>query len=138
MRLLHKLFRCDAIDRIFSDREYLQSLLDFEAALARAAAIAGVIPAADAPIISPACRAEQFDVEELAAQAALSGNVAIPLIKNLTARVARKTKDAARFVDWPSTSQDAMDPAAMLQLRRALEIGDRDLAPLSATLANHA
>ena len=136
MRLLHKLFRCDAIDRIFSDREYLQSLLDFEAALARAEAIAGVIPAADAPIISAACRAEQFDVEELAAQAALSGNVAIPLIKNLTARVASQNKDAARFVHWGATSQDAIDTAAMLQLRRALEIVDRDLARLSATLAN--
>ena len=31
MRLFDKLFRYEAIDRIFSDREYLQSLLDFEA-----------------------------------------------------------------------------------------------------------
>ena len=36
MRLFDKLFRYEAIDRIFSDHEYLQALLDFEAALARA------------------------------------------------------------------------------------------------------
>jgi 3-carboxy-cis,cis-muconate cycloisomerase len=135
MSLFDKLFRYEAIDRIFSDREYLQCLLDFEAALARAEARAGVIPATDAQFISAACRAEQFDIEELAAQAALSGNVAIPLVKHLTAQVASKNKDAARFVHWGATSQDAVDTGLMLQLRRALEILDQDLARLSATLA---
>jgi 3-carboxy-cis,cis-muconate cycloisomerase len=135
MRLFDKLFRYEAIDRIFSDREYLQSFLDFEAALARAEAKADVIPPAGAPIIAAACRAEQFDVDELAAQAALSGNVAIPLIKALTAHVAIQSEDAARFVHWGATSQDAMDTATMLQLRRALEIMDQDLGRLSATLA---
>ena len=32
MRLFDKLFRYEAIDLIFSDSEYIQSLLDFEAA----------------------------------------------------------------------------------------------------------
>jgi 3-carboxy-cis,cis-muconate cycloisomerase len=136
MRLLDKLFRYEAIDRIFSDREYLQSLLDFEAALARAEAKAGVIPSAEAQLIAAACHAEHFDVEELATQAALSGNVAIPLVKHLTARVATQSKDAARFVHWGATSQDAMDTAVMLQLRRALEILDQDLARLSSILAS--
>src|SRR5258708_8563691 len=135
MRLFDKLFRYEAIDRIFSDREYVQALLDFEAALARAEAKAGVIPAADAQIIAAACRAEQFNVEELAAQAALSGNVAIPLVKNLTALVAKHNKDAARFVHWGATSQDAMDTGLILQLRRALEVVDQDLARLTSTLA---
>ena len=136
MRLFDKLFRYEAIDRIFSDREYLQSLLDFEAALARAEAKAGVIPSADAQIIAAACHAEQFDFEELATQAALSGNVAIPLVKHLTALVATQNKDSARFVHWGATSQDAMDTAVMLQLRRALEVVDQDLARLAGTLAS--
>jgi 3-carboxy-cis,cis-muconate cycloisomerase len=135
MRLFDNLFRYEAIDRIFSDREYLQSLLDFEAALARAEAKAGVIPAADAQMIAAACQADNFNLEELATQAALSGNVAIPLVKNLIALVASQNKDAARFVHWGATSQDAMDTGLMLQLRRALEIVDQDLARLSATFA---
>jgi 3-carboxy-cis,cis-muconate cycloisomerase len=135
MRLFDKLFRYEAIDRIFSDQAYMQSLLDFEAALARAEAKAGVIPAADAPAIAAACRAEQFNIEELASQAALSGNVAIPLVKKLTELVAQQNKDAARFVHWGATSQDAMDTAVVLQLRRALEVMDRDLARLTSTLA---
>jgi 3-carboxy-cis,cis-muconate cycloisomerase len=135
MRLLDKLFRYEAIDRIFSDQAYIQSLLEFEAALARAEAKAGVIPAADAPIIAAACRAEQFNIEELASQAALSGNVAIPLVKKLTELVAKQSKDAARFVHWGATSQDAMDTCVVLQLRRALEVMDQDLARLTSTLA---
>jgi len=136
MRLFDKLFRYEAIDRNFSDQAYLQGLLDFEAALARAEAKAGVIPAADAQTIVAACEAVQFNMEELAAQAALSGNVAIPLVKKLTELVAKQSKGAARFVHWGATSQDAMDTGAVLQLRRALEVVDQDLARLTSTLAN--
>jgi 3-carboxy-cis,cis-muconate cycloisomerase len=135
MKLFDKLFRYEAIDRIFSDREYIQSLLDFEAALARAEAKTGVISAADAQIIAAACHAEQFKIEELAAQAAHSGNVAIPLVKKLTELVAKQNKDAARFVHWGATSQDAMDTGVVLQLRCALEAVDQDLARLTSTLA---
>jgi 3-carboxy-cis,cis-muconate cycloisomerase len=135
MKLFDKLFRYEAIERIFSDEAYIQSLLEFESALTRAEAKAGVIPAANAPIIAAACHAEQFSVQELATKAALSGNVAIPLVKKLTELVAKENKDAARFVHWGATSQDAMDTAVVLQLRRALEILDQDLARLISTLA---
>jgi len=136
MKLFDKLFRYEAIDRLFSDEAYIQSLLEFEAALARAEAKAGVIPAADAPIIAATCQAERFNVEELAAQAALSGNVAIPLVKKLTELVAKQSKDAARFVHWGATSQDAMDSAVVLQLRHALEVLDQDFARLISMLAS--
>jgi 3-carboxy-cis,cis-muconate cycloisomerase len=136
MKLFDKLFRYEAIDRIFSDQAYIQSMLEFEAALARAEAKVGVIPAADAPIIAAACQAEDFNLEEIATQAALSGNVAIPLIKKLTEVVARQNKDAARFVHWGATSQDAIDTAVVLQLRRALELMDQDLTRLTTTLAS--
>ena len=135
MTLFDKMFRCPAIEQIFSDRESIQALLNFEAALARAEAKAGVIPEADAHAIAAACRAEQFDVDALAIRAALSGNVAIPLVKKLTELVAATNKDAARFVHWGATSQDASDTALVLQLRRALEAMDQDLARMAAVLA---
>ena len=136
MTLFHKMFRCAAIEQIFADRESLQTLLNFEAALARAEAKAGVIPEPDARAIAAACRAEQFNVEEIAAHAALSGNVAIPLIKKLTELVAASNKDAARFVHWGATSQDAIDTALVLQLRRALEVMDQDLTRMAGSLAD--
>ena len=97
MKLFDKLFRYEAIDRLFSDRQYIQYLLEFEAALARAEAKAGVIPSPDASIIAAACQVERFNIEDLATQAALFGNVAIPLVKKLTELVAGQNKDAARF-----------------------------------------
>ncbi|HXC48463.1 MAG TPA: 3-carboxy-cis,cis-muconate cycloisomerase [Candidatus Sulfotelmatobacter sp.] len=136
MGLFDKLFRYESIDRIFSDQAYIQSLLEFEAALARAEAKAGIISPAAAPIIAAACRAENFDLDELAAQAAVSGNVAIPLVKKLTQLVAKQSKEAARFVHWGATSQDSMDTAVVLQLRRALEVVDQDFAHLISTLAS--
>src|SRR5215469_4183428 len=135
MTLFDKMFRCPVIEQIFSDRESIQSLLNFEGGLARAEAKTGVIPEPHARAIAAACRAEQFDVEALATEAALAGNVAIPLIKRLTELVAATNKDAARFVHWGATSQDVIDTALVLQLRRALDLMDQDLASMVATLA---
>lgn len=136
MNLFDQLFGYDAIDNIFSDHEYVQSLLHFEAALARAEAQAGVIPEPDARAIVATCHADHFNLEALAAQAALAGNVAIPLVKRLTELVAHGNKHAARFVHWGATSQDALDTGVVLQLRRALEVIDQDLAQLTGMLAN--
>jgi 3-carboxy-cis,cis-muconate cycloisomerase len=136
MKLFDRLFRYEAIDRIFSDESSIQTLLEFEAALARAEATAGVIPATDAPIIASACRVEEFNLAEISSQATLAGNVAIPLVKHLTALVAKQNNEAARFVHWGATSQDAIDTAVVLQLRRALEVMDQDLARLISTLAS--
>ena len=99
------------------DAATLQNMLDFEAALARAEAAAGVIPASAAGPITNACRAELFDLAGLAEAATRSGNLAIPLVKALTANVAKVDADAARYVHWGATSQDVIDTGAVLGLR---------------------
>jgi 3-carboxy-cis,cis-muconate cycloisomerase len=135
MRLFDDLFRYKPIQSIFSESGTIQSLLQFEAALAAAEAKVGVIPEIDAKAIAAACRAELFRVEEIASQAALAGNIVIPMVKQLTEAVANENKDAARFVHWGATSQDAIDTAMVLQLRRALTIMEQDLARLVTALA---
>ena len=92
-------------------------MLDFEAALARAQARAGLLSGAAAAAIAEQCRAERFDIDALAAAAAQAGNPAIPLVRALTALVAANDAEAARFVHWGATSQDAMDTGLVLQLR---------------------
>lgn len=129
------LFAGPAIAAVFSDHAHLQGMLDFEAALARAEAKTGVIPqAAVAPIVS-ACAADAYDLAALADAAAKAGNTAIPMVKMLTARVAEVDGEAARYVHWGATSQDAMDTGLVLQLRQALTLIEADLARLSAALA---
>lgn len=110
-------------------------MLDFESALARAEARAGVIPAAAAPAISAQCRAELFDFPSLAQSAAAAGNIAIPLVKQLTHLVANMDRKAAAFVHWGATSQDAIDTGFVLQLRRALDHIGRELELFSDCLA---
>jgi 3-carboxy-cis,cis-muconate cycloisomerase len=134
MTLLDALFRYDALDRLFSDEARIQGMLDFEAALARAEATSGIVPASQAQIIAGKCRAEQFDFSVIAKDAALSGNLAIPLVKKLTEIVAHVDKDAARFVHWGATSQDVIDTGCILQMRGAFNLIDQDLARLSGSL----
>ena len=77
-RLLRKLFSTAYADEIFDDGARLQGMLDFEAALARAGARIGLVPADAAEGIARKCRAPLFDLERLAEGAALAGNPAIP------------------------------------------------------------
>ena len=119
--LLDPLFRGAAASEVFSDAARLQGMLDFEAALARAAAKAGVIPARAAEVIAECCRPELFDRHQLGAASASAGNPAIPLVSALTQLVARKDAAAAGCVHWGATSQDAIDTGLVLQLRRGLD-----------------
>jgi 3-carboxy-cis,cis-muconate cycloisomerase len=105
---------------VCDDAAYLQHMLDFEAALARAEAATGVIPARAAAPIANACKASSFDLADLAEAATRSGNLAIPVVKALTAGVAKADADAARYVHWGATSQDVIDTTTMLTLRAAI------------------
>src|SRR5262249_35166771 len=113
----------------------------FEAALARAEAAVGVIPAGAAETISKSCNGEGFDVAALAEAATRSGNLAIPLVKDLTAKVAGSDAEAARYVHWGATSQDVIDTAAMLSLRKGIDVLladlDRAISGFAALAQNH-
>jgi 3-carboxy-cis,cis-muconate cycloisomerase len=119
MGLLDPLFGAEAIDQIFADSSCVQRMLDFEAALARAEAKLGVIPQTAAVPIETKCRAELLDLKKLATDAGRAGNLAIPLVKQLTALVQKEDAEAARYVHWGATSQDVIDTALVLQLRDA-------------------
>src|SRR6202048_1738434 len=119
--LLAPLLSSAAMRVVCDDAAYLQHMLDFEAALARAEAAIGVIPASAVAPIATACRAELFDLPALAEAATRSGNLAIPLVKTLTAHVAKGDAGAARYVHWGATSQDVIDTATMLGLRAATD-----------------
>src|SRR5256885_259925 len=136
MKLLDALFRWEEVEDALSERACVQGMLDFEAALARAEAAAGVIPGSAAAAIAARCKAELFDAEAIAKGAKLAGNIAIPLVKELTRLVAQSDKDAAGYVHWGATSQDAIDTGRVLQLRQALKFFAADLQRLNDALAN--
>jgi 3-carboxy-cis,cis-muconate cycloisomerase len=136
--LFDSLFTTEPMRATFSDARRIQGMLNFEAALARAEARVGMIPPEAAEAIAARCQVERFDLSEIARATAKAGNPAIPLIAALTEQVASENAEAARYVHWGATSQDAMDTGLMLQLRDALDTLDGDLARLAracATLA---
>jgi 3-carboxy-cis,cis-muconate cycloisomerase len=130
------MFSTEVMQQVFSDRACIQRMLDFEAALARAEAQHGVIPEAAVTAIADCCDAAMMDMSALAQAAASAGNLAIPLVKQLTALVARSDAEAAKYVHWGATSQDVIDTGLVLQLREALDLIDADLAQLTDALAS--
>lgn len=134
-RLTDRLTSTDALIAIFSPRATTQRMLDVEAALARALASAEVIPADALAPIESACRAELIDGDALTRAAARAGNLAIPLVKQLTAAVAEHAPEAAKYVHWGATSQDIIDTGMVLQLRDALDVIEAQLTSLNDVLA---
>jgi len=123
------------VEPLFTDTDAIQSILDFEAALARAQARAGLIPEQFGATIASSCRAELFDLPALAQAMPSAGNLAIPLLKQLTALVARTSPDASRHVHYGATSQDALDTGMVLQLRSATRVLQAELDKIVSSLA---
>jgi 3-carboxy-cis,cis-muconate cycloisomerase len=126
-RIYRDLFGTPEMREIFSDQSLVQTWLDVEAALARAQAAVGVIPAPAADEIARQARAEHIDLEALKQQTEVVGYPILPLVRILASRCG---DGAGEFVHWGATTQDIMDTATVLQLRRAHRILVRDLARL--------
>ncbi len=134
-RLTSLICGTEPMNAVWSPDATLQRMLDVEAALARASAIHGVIPHSAVAAIEATCKADKLDAEALARDAALGGNLAIPLVKQLTARVKDADPEAAKYVHWGATSQDIIDTATVLQLRDALALIETSLDATCANLA---
>ena len=117
------------------DEAWLQAMLDAEAALARAQAGLGTLPAGAAKVITEAARADRLDLVALARAARETANPVVGLVRALTAVVAEVDPDAAEYVHRGSTSQDVLDTGAMLVADRVLRIVVADLLRTADALA---
>jgi 3-carboxy-cis,cis-muconate cycloisomerase/3-oxoadipate enol-lactonase len=100
---------------------WLRAMLDVEAALATVQARLGLIPAT----VAEAIRAVDVDPAAVAEGAAATGNPAEPLVRLLRAAL---PDEVAPFVHKGATSQDIVDTAAMLVVRKAVGLLLRDVA----------
>jgi 3-carboxy-cis,cis-muconate cycloisomerase len=110
------------------DLDWLQAMLDVEAALARAAERAGVTRPGTGAAVTASATAERFDAAEIGRQSALTGNPVPALVRALTALVPTEVKAA---VHVGATSQDIIDTAVMLLAKRAIAAICADLATAS-------
>ncbi|WP_373682231.1 MULTISPECIES: 3-carboxy-cis,cis-muconate cycloisomerase [Streptomyces] len=114
-----------------SDGAFLQALLDAEAALTRAQAELGPVPAEAAAAVA-AVSAADLDAGAIALLARDGGNPVIPLVARLTAAVG---EEYGPYVHRGATSQDIMDTAMMLVARRTLDKIVEDLEHTARELA---
>lgn len=125
-------FGDDRFRAVFSDEALVADLLRTEAALARAEARLGIIPAAAAEEIVAKCDPALYPLEQLRRGMEATGHVLVPLLRQLTAACAG---DAGGYVHWGATTQDIVDTANMLRNKRAVALLVADLRAITATLA---
>src|SRR3954447_11540702 len=119
-----------------SDEAWLQGMLDFEVALARACARVGLIESDAAEAIATAARGAKFDPDALGRAAGATGNPVVGLLEALRGVL---PESAAKSLHYGATSQDVIDTAMMLVAKRALEpiLDDAAIAAAcAATLAD--
>jgi 3-carboxy-cis,cis-muconate cycloisomerase len=117
---------------LFSDSAEIRAMLLVEGTLARVQGELGVIPAEAAAFIDRAAREVQIDPAALTVETARNG---VPVPALLAAfRKAAQAPEPMRWLHWGATSQDILDTALALRLRRVLDLWDARLARLIAAL----
>lgn len=131
---LHRdLFGDAEISALFTDAAVIRAMLLVEGALARVQGELGLIPAEAAGLIDRASREVQIDPAALAPQAARDG-VPVPAL----VAAFRKTGGPAeqmQYLHWGATSQDIMDTALAVRLRRVLDLWEARIDTLLDSLA---
>ncbi len=114
------------------DAAWLRAMLETEAALARAAERAGLVPPGAGAAVTAAAVPGNFDLSELGELSALTGNP-VPALSRALAR--QVPAPLAGAVHKGATSQDIVDTAAMLLARQGLDAIGADLAAAAAAAA---
>ncbi|WP_326644177.1 adenylosuccinate lyase family protein [Streptosporangium sp. NBC_01755] len=125
------LWGTDELRQIFEERARLQGWLDVLAALARAQAAEGFIPADAASIITDALRVDRLDLDRIARGTRETGHSTLGLIHELR----RMLPEAAReHVYAGATVQDVTDTWTSLAMRAVGGIVWRDLRRIEERL----
>ncbi len=130
--VLGALYGTDAMRAAMGERAFLQRMLDFEAALARAQSRLGIVPADAAAAITAAAAVDRLDFAALAEATRNTGYPVVGLVKQLTAA---SGPEAGRWTHWGATTQDVMDTAVVLQMRDGLSLIRSELLAVNAALA---
>jgi len=130
-QLFRNMFGTPDMREIFSDTAYIGRIIDTEAALARAQARVGVIPAVAAEQITEKANIETLDMERLREETEIVGYPILPIVK----QVAEQCGDAGGYVHWGATTQDIMDTAVMLQCKAGIELLSAQLDGVRRALA---
>src|SRR5436305_273663 len=129
------IFTAEPMRNVWSDDNRTQKYLDIEAALARVQGRLGIIPKDAADEIVKHCTIGQIDMAKLKQQTERIGYPVLGVVSQLNALCRDKLGE---YCHWGATTQDITDTATVLQIREGLAIVERELAAISAAMAQHA
>ena len=118
--LYARLFGDDEAARLFSDSAEVRAMLLVEGALAKVQGDLGVIPAESGAFLHRASFEVQIDPSALAGETAVNG-VPVPALV-AAFRTACNAPGHAAYAHWGATSQDIMDSALALRLKRLIAL----------------
>jgi 3-carboxy-cis,cis-muconate cycloisomerase len=118
---------------VFSDAARTGYYLRVEAALARVEARLGIIPEEAAREIERQCRIEKIDLARLKTQTERIGYPILGVVQQIVELCA---DGLGEWCHWGATTQDITDTAAILQIRDALELVEREIEAIARALAD--
>ncbi|KAK7724812.1 hypothetical protein SLS57_004083 [Botryosphaeria dothidea] len=130
-KLFGNIFGTEEVRQCFSERSYVANLIEAECALAQAEAAEGIVPAAAAKAIRKHSDVSKIDWDLLAARTEIVGYPVLPLVEQMSKWV---PEEASGYIHWGATTQDIMDLASILQIKKGLAIVERLLTQLQAAL----
>ena len=128
-----EMFGTKEMHLLFSDEGTTQLYLDVEAALARSQSKLNIIPKAAGEKITQVAKVEIIDWKKLEKRTSIVGYPILPLVEQLSEKV---EGDFGQFCHWGATTQDIMDTADVLQIRKGLKLLSKDLRSISDALVN--
>ncbi|MFN3987321.1 MAG: adenylosuccinate lyase family protein [Rhodocyclaceae bacterium] len=126
------IFSTEEMRQVWSDRNRTAKYLDIERALAVVQGRLGIIPQEAADEIVANCDIDKIDMDKLREQTERIGYPVLGVVSQLNALCRDKLGE---YCHWGATTQDITDTATVMQIREGLEIIDRELAGISAALA---
>ena len=130
--IFRDIFTTPEMREVFSDERRTSYYLEIEAALARAQGRLGIIPDKAAREIERQCRIENIDLARLKQQ---TERVGYPILGVVQQIVDLCADGLGEWCHWGATTQDITDTAAIMQIRAALELVEKDMEATAAALA---
>ena len=127
------IFSTPQMRQIFSDEVRTAYCLEIEAALARAQAGLGIIPEHAAREIVRQCRIENIDFARLKKQTERIGYPILGIVQQIVDLCA---DGLGEWCHWGATTQDITDTAAILQVRAALQLVEKEIDAIAGALAD--
>lgn len=112
--------------QVFSDTSYMHHCIAVELALARAQSTLSIIPPKTGAQLTATLQnaAPSLDYSKLELETEIVGYPILPLITQLQSLA---DAESGRYIHWGATTQDIMDTASILQMKKGLEIVERIL-----------